>query len=153
MKKVTWVLILVLLMPVITAARPAGSGAAPRVSGGMVFAPGGPEGAVGRTRDDIERYLRAVKEGRNAKAQTMLKDERVFMLPANTKIKVLDKNLEVSRIRVLDGKHKNKAGWITTAAIKGGAQQAVKTPRSARQKGKEDKAQVPPKDMVIPETK
>jgi hypothetical protein len=153
MKKVVCFLTLVLLLPMITAARPVGGGAAPRVSSGMVFAPGGREGAVGRTRDDVERYLRAVKEGRNAKAQTMLKDKRVFMLPANTKIKVLDKNLEVSRIRVLDGKHKNKAGWVATSAIKGGAQQAVKTPRPVRRKITDDKAETPPDDMLKPGAK
>jgi hypothetical protein len=38
---------------------------------------------------------------------------------------------------VLEGKHKNKTGWVNSAAIAVGAQKAIRTPRVSQKKKEE----------------
>ena len=137
MKIILRIIAFALILPVISIARPPG-GATPTIKKTSTEY----RGPVGNTRDDLERYQRTAKQKQRHTLIAMVKDQRIYLLPVRTKIKVIERNLKVSKIRVLEGKHKNKTGWVPTASIETGSQKAIKTPRVS-QKKKEESITVP----------
>ena len=72
---------------------------------------------IGKTKDDLDEFLRNVSTGDDSAISVMLYEGRIAEVAQDTKAKVLDKKLTVTKVRVLDGLYAGYEGWTIAEAV------------------------------------
>lgn len=76
----------------------------------------GQEIAVGvfPTEDGLDEYVRAAAQGDSKAAGVAIRANRAFFVQRNTRCSYLDPGIATSKVRILEGAHEGRAGWLVT---------------------------------------
>mgnify|MGYP001581068210 CR=1 FL=1 len=79
---------------------------------GRLVVPGGAEATVAvdeAANNDLHKYTAAQDR---VGFDRLLAAKRSYLVPSGTKIHVIGLHMHVSEVRMLDGPHKDKSGWV-----------------------------------------
>jgi hypothetical protein len=72
---------------------------------------------VAATRYEHARMMKLLKAGDDTGLTEMHDRRRTFLVPAGTGLLVIDRTPELCEVRVLEGEHRGKAGWLNSACV------------------------------------
>jgi hypothetical protein len=70
------------------------------------------------TKDRYDEMAKAGRAHDTVGIRQMVLTGRVFVVPVGTQAKVIDTSFAMRRVRILDGKHKDAAGWLPFEYVK-----------------------------------
>ena len=73
---------------------------------------------VGVTEQDLDEYIKAVKAQDLIGATELSLSGRLFKVPNNTKVLVLENRGMKTNVRIRSGKEAPRAGWVLTPCVK-----------------------------------